>query len=67
VPQYPHAFDSTTVKSSQRVSLREISSDPITACFAAATTELIRRPHEFKEQEIKDVLWSLSKVKNIHL
>ena len=63
VPQYPRAFDTTTVKSSQRVSLRELTSDPITACFAAATKELIRRPQEFKEQEIKDVLWSLSKVR----
>lgn len=62
VPQYPQAFDSTTIKNAHRVSRNEIISDPITACFAAATTELIRRPDEFKEQEIKDVLWSLSKV-----
>jgi len=50
------AFDTTLVKQSQRS-----YNDPITECFAAATTELIRRPNEFKEQEIKDVLWSLSK------
>lgn len=65
IPKYPQAFDSTTLKNSYRVSRGEIVSDPITACFAAATTELIRRPHEFKEQEIKDVLWSLSKVSSL--
>ena len=63
VPKYLQAFDSTTVKSSNRVSKQEIISDPITTCFAVATTELMRRPYEFKEQEIKDILWSLSKVK----
>ena len=31
-------------------------------CFAIAAQELIRRPHQFKSQEIKDVLWSFSKV-----
>jgi hypothetical protein len=40
-----------------------VTKDPISECFAAATTELMRRPHQFKAQEIKDVLWSLSKVK----
>ncbi len=62
VPKYIQAFDTTTVKSNHRVSRNQIMSDPITACFAAATTELMRRPQEFKEQEIKDVLWALSKV-----
>ena len=63
VPQYLQAFDSTTVKNSNRISKQEIMSDPITTCFAVATTELIRRPYQFKEQEIKDILWSLSKVR----
>ena len=62
IPQFHQAFDTTTIKTNHRVSKKQIMSDPITACFAAATTELIRRPHEFKEQEIKDVLWALSKV-----
>ena len=60
-PKYPNAFDITIVPDNKRPTLREITQDPITECFAAATTELIRRPHQFKAQEIKDVLWSLSK------
>ena len=67
IPKYIQAFDVTTVKSTHRVSKQQIMSDPITACFAAATTELMKRPHEFKEQEIKDVLWALSKVSLIFL
>lgn len=65
VPKFLNAFDSTTIKNAHRVSRDEIIRDPITACIAAATTELMKRPHEFKEQEIKDVLWSLSKVREL--
>lgn len=61
LPKYPNAFDITIVPNNKRPSLKIITEDPITECFAAATTELIRRPHQFKAQEIKDVLWSLSK------
>lgn len=61
VTKYPNAFDFTIVPAMKRPSLQEITDDPITQCFAAATTELIRRPSQFKAQEIKDVLWSLSK------
>lgn len=60
-PEYENAFDTTLVPSSKRTTLSEMIDDPITECFAAATTELIRRPRDFKEQEIKDILWSLSK------
>ena len=34
----------------------------ITECFTAAALETIKRPDAFKEQELKDVLWSFSKV-----
>ena len=63
-PQFTHAFDNTLVSRShqRKNSLEEITRDPITECFAAAASEIIRRPHEFKEQEIKDILWSFSKV-----
>jgi len=30
--------------------------DPITQCFTAVAYEAIRRPEEFKEQELKEVL-----------
>ena len=36
--------------------------DPATALFAMAAQELMHRPDQFKSQEIKDVLWSFSKV-----
>ena len=35
--------------------------DPVMLCFAIAGRELTQRPHQFKSQEIKDVLWSYSK------
>lgn len=63
IPRHIQAFDCTTLKKSHRVPLEAIARDPFTACFAAAAKELMRRPEEFKEQEIKDVLWSLSKVR----
>ena len=50
-----------------------MTKDPISECFAAATTELMRRPHQFKAQEIKDVngmvmaTFSYSLVLVIHL
>ena len=61
-PRYGNAFDTTVIPQARRASLSQVTSDPITECFAAATTELMRRPHHFKAQEIKDVLWSLSRV-----
>lgn len=60
-PQYADAFDTTIIPKAKRPPLSIVTKDPITECFAAATTELINRPHQFKTQEIKDVLWSLSK------
>ena len=45
-----------------RVSKNQRINDPATTSFAAVTAELINRPHELDEQEINDVLLSLSKV-----
>lgn len=61
VPKYPDAFDTTLIPPNERLSLSDISDDPITLCFAVAANELMRRPHEFKSQEIKDVMWSFSR------
>jgi RAP domain len=52
-------FDTSLVPTSRRPSK---PNDPITECFGVAASELMRRPHNFKPQEIKDVLWSFSKV-----
>jgi len=42
-----------------------ITNDPITECFAAVASEAMRRSYEFKDQELKDVLWSFSKVRHV--
>ena len=52
------AFDTSLVPESMRPQVR----DPVTACLAIASKELMRRPHQFKSQEIKDVLWGHSKM-----
>jgi len=60
-PAHIRAFDTTLVPASQRPSMSDVTSDPITECFAAVAAEAMRRPHEFKDQELKDVIWSFSK------
>lgn len=52
-------FDITMVPASQRPTKPQ---DPLTMCFGIAAQVLMQRPHQFKSQEIKDVLWSFSKV-----
>lgn len=52
------AFDTTLIRDDKRPKV----SDPITMCFAMAAEELMHRPDQFKSQEIKDTLWSFSKV-----
>ena len=62
-PKYPDVFDTVIIPPKDRFNgpLRSID-DPVTVCFGVAAQELMRRPFEFKTQEIKDVLWSFSKV-----
>jgi hypothetical protein len=48
LPKYGNVFDTTLVPAKKRVSLSEIIDDPITESFAAAASELIRRPQDFK-------------------
>jgi hypothetical protein len=61
-PKYMDCFDSSLVPPKLRPSPAQVESDPVTMCFVFAAQELMRRPQEFKPQEIKDVLWSFSKV-----
>ncbi len=61
--KYSNAFDTTLLPKSKRASFSQVTNDPVSECFAAATTELMRRPQQFKAQEMKDVLWSLSRVR----
>ena len=56
------AFDTTFLSEENRPAAR----DPIASFFGDAAIELIVRPQEFKEQEIKDVLWSFSKMSIRH-
>ena len=62
-PEHTRAFDTTLVPKSQRPTKEMITNDPITECFAAVASEAMRRSYEFKDQELKDVLWSFSKVR----
>ena len=55
--RYPYSFDTALVADNLRPS--NWKDDPVTVCFAVAARELMRRPHEFKSQEIKDVLVEL--------
>ena len=64
-PKYPDMFDTILIPPENRFSgpLHAID-DPVTLCFGVAAEEIMRRPFEFKTQEIKDILWSFSKVRN---
>jgi len=66
VPKYTSAFDTTLLPAAERPSLDDIRDDPVTECFATAAAEIMRRPDEFKEQEIKDILWGFSRVEIRH-
>ena len=62
LPKYPDAFDSSLVVDELRMSIQETRSDPVTFVFGLASRELMKRPHQFKSQELKDVIWGFSKV-----
>jgi hypothetical protein len=66
MPKYKSAFDTTLLPASQRPTFDDMRDDPITECFATAAAEIMRRPHQFKEQEIKDILWAFSRVEVRH-
>jgi hypothetical protein len=51
-------YDTTLVPSSIRPPVR----DPVAALFGLVAEELVRRPYDFKPQEMKDCLWSFSKI-----
>lgn len=63
-PKYPDIFDTVLIPPKEQFSgsLRSID-DPITVAFGIAAQELMRRPFDFKSQEIKDILWSFSRVR----
>lgn len=52
------AFDTTLIREGKRPAV----SDPITRCFGIAAEQLMRRPFQFKSQEIKDILWGFSRI-----
>lgn len=51
------AFDTTMLPESLRLEIL----DPVANVFGMVADELMRRPFDFKPQEIKDVLWSFSR------
>lgn len=63
IPKYLDIYDSVLIpKEEQFAGPLDALDDPVTLCFGVAAQELMRRPFEFKDQEIKDILWSFSKV-----
>ena len=64
VPKYSDAFD-TLIKKSARTPPGKAESDPVVFVIALASQELMRRPYDFKTQEIKDICWSLSRVRSL--
>ena len=64
-PKFRKAFDSSFVQMKDRPSFEQVSRDPLSISFAAVAKELMKRPQEFKTQEIKDSLWGFSKVSNV--
>jgi hypothetical protein len=60
-PKYRTAFDCSLIPADERISFEQASQDPFTLAFAAAAKEILRRPEEFKTQEMKDTLWGFSK------
>jgi hypothetical protein len=63
-PKYIDTFDTSLLPPGVRPSPADAEDDPVTMCFAIASQELIRRPQEFKTQEIKDILWAVSRVRS---
>mmetsp|Transcript_10871 Transcript_10871/g.23114 ORF Transcript_10871/g.23114 Transcript_10871/m.23114 type:complete len:1206 (+) Transcript_10871:171-3788(+) len=62
IPEHVTVFDNKLLPADLRPTMEDARRDPITSIFAAAASELIRRPNEFKTQEIKDILWSFTRV-----
>ena len=64
-PKNLHVFDSTMFPNSKQMLMDTVmrEKDVITECFTAAAMEVMKRPSAFKEQELKDVLWSFSRVR----
>ena len=61
-PKYLDAFDTTMLSARQRNRPSHPREDPVITIFALAAQEVMRRPHEFKAQELKDVLWAFSRL-----
>lgn len=63
-----NVFDTTIVPEKEQSTNYQVrvDKDPVLAALDIAATELMRRPYEFKAQEIKDVLWSFSKLQVRH-
>jgi hypothetical protein len=55
-------FDSTLFTKKSIHAKNHLPTDPILRLFDLAATELIRRPYDFSVREIKDILWSFSKL-----
>jgi hypothetical protein len=55
-PKFNTVFDNVLVPKQFLPSMHEAQSDPVTSFFGDGAREVIRRPEDFKPQELKDVL-----------
>lgn len=62
VPNYIDVFDTALLPKKARPHPAQAESDPVIKCISTAAQELMRRPQDFKSQEIKDILWALSRM-----
>lgn len=62
LPDDLYFFDSTLLLDNAGRSVEGPIRNPINACLHMAAEEVRRRPHSFKPQELKDVLWSFVKL-----
>ena len=62
VPNFIDVFDTSLLPKKARPHPAQAESDPVIKCISTAAQELMRRPQDFKTQEIKDILWALSRV-----
>ncbi|KAG7348153.1 FAST kinase-like protein, subdomain 1 [Nitzschia inconspicua] len=62
LPEDRHYFDTTLLSHNSGLNNNAPIRDPVVACYHLAAEEVRRRPHSFKPQELKDLLWSFVKV-----
>lgn len=61
-PKFVDCFDTTILTPKHRERPKNPQEDPVITALVLAAQEMMRRPDEFKTQELKDILWSFSRL-----